>query len=116
MGQSIGKDRKFWKKSWRRLREDPFFSKKKEENLWGNEVPDTWPVDDEDEAKLMYDEQVKNFGCPFQSLPAGPNLKFIMWAGYTVGKSCLQGAQTTIYLALCDPSQIIAKSNGHFFS
>ena len=68
--QSIGKDRKFWKKSWRRLREDPFFSKKKEENLWGNEVPDTWPVDDEDEAKLMYDEQVKNFGCPFQWLLA----------------------------------------------
>ena len=52
----------------------------------------------------------------FQGLPAGPRLKFIMWAGYTVGKSCLQGAQTTIYLALCDPSQIIAQSNGHFFS
>ena len=65
--QSIAKDRKFWPRAWRRAREDPFISKKKEENVWGNEVPDTWPAD-EDEAKDMYDDQIETFGCPFQWL------------------------------------------------
>ena len=62
--QSIAKDRKFWPRAWRKLREDPFFSKKNEDNIWGNDVPDTWP-EDEDEAKAMYDAQVETYGCPF---------------------------------------------------
>ena len=53
--QSIAKDRKFWPREWRKLREDPFINRKKEENIWGNEVPeDIWP-EDEDEAKALYD-------------------------------------------------------------
>ena len=62
--QSIAKDRKHWPRAWRKLREDPFFSKKEEDNIWGNDVPDTWP-EDEDEAKAMYDLQVATYGCPF---------------------------------------------------
>ena len=67
--QSIGKDRKHWPKAWRRAGGDPFISKKKEENIWGTDVPDTWP-EDEDEAKAMYDAQVATYGCPFQWLLA----------------------------------------------
>jgi hypothetical protein len=67
--QSIAKDRKHWPRAWRRLREDPFINRKNEENIWGNEVRDTWPADEED-AKAMYDAQVAEFGCPFQWLIA----------------------------------------------
>jgi len=68
--QSIAKDRKFWPREWRRLREDPFFSKKNEDNIWGRDVPeDVWP-EDEDAAKALYDAQVSEFGCPFQWLLA----------------------------------------------
>ena len=51
----------------------------------------------------------------FQGLPPGPRLKLITWLGYVLGKSALQGAQTTIYLALCTPSRPIKEINGAFY-
>lgn len=50
----IGKDRKFWReRSWRRLNEDKFFSKKDPDNVFGNEVP-KWPkAADEAEEKFI---------------------------------------------------------------
>ena len=68
--QSISKDRKFWPRSWRKLNEDPFISKKNPENIWGNQVPDTWPKQ-EAEAKQMYDMMVEEFNCPFKWLMPG---------------------------------------------
>merc|ERR1712014_59200 len=63
----VGKDRKFWPRAWRRLNEDKFFSKKKPENVFGNEVPDTWPKA-ADEAEEKFIDQSVEWGCPFEWL------------------------------------------------
>ena len=63
----VGKDRKFWLRSWKRLNEDKFFSKKKPENVFGNEVPDTWPKA-ADEAEEKFIDQSIEWGCPFEWL------------------------------------------------
>ena len=51
----------------------------------------------------------------FQGLPPGPQLKFISWIGYVLGKSSWQGAQTTVHLAICNFSHPMNETSGTFF-
>jgi len=67
--RSIHHDRKYWPKAWRSTGDDPYFNMRDPKNLWGREVPDTWPAE-EDAAKAMFDDQVATYGCPFQWLLA----------------------------------------------
>jgi len=61
---NIGRDRMYWSRDLKRLNEDPLFNKKDPTEIWGNQVPDTWPSDPE-EAEDKYIDQMNKYGCPF---------------------------------------------------
>ena len=49
----IGRDRAYWSKDLKMLDEDPLFNREDPADIWGREVPDTWPSDPE-EAEQKY--------------------------------------------------------------
>lgn len=65
--QRVGRDRhRLWPSAWKELQEDAFFDKNDPQNVFGDRKNDIdWP-EDEQEAKELYVEEVKKWGCPFE--------------------------------------------------
>ena len=62
--RQVSRDRKYWSGAAHRLNEDPFFARN-EKTTFGNEVPEGfWPDNDED-AYEVYMHQQGTYNCPF---------------------------------------------------
>ena len=51
----MGRDRNYWTRDLRKLKEDPWFDRNDQAEIWGTKVPDTWPSDREEAEEKFVD-------------------------------------------------------------
>ena len=64
-----GNDKPYWpddkRRAWWLIEKESKLDNTDPTNLWGDQVPDTYPTDSDEAAKEFYVDQVRQFNCPF---------------------------------------------------